>query len=542
MCMRVKFDDEFRTASQGAFPMLKFHSATYQKAARKLVVRFMIEAGEAKNFHDEQRKKVADIVAAMFKGIDSEVQYIRTYADEETVRTRIYAFFNEKNRMVYRYLGDDTVKVKVESDGIKVDLYFDTPTADFLEAGSLPEHLSEWLYYSFNPPSFVAVHRTGMPEKGSEEDDKVETAVFSGFSARLVDITVKEKIYERGNIGGIRQKPGYVADLTAPSEMAVVCGKVSGLSVREYRNKKFDPSAPKKQPEMLQMVRFSLDDTTGLMECVCFPTPAKVPDLEKIQNGDTVVCLGKAGLSAHTGAISVAVNAVFRCEIDYDSLKVVNTRPVPSKYRCIKPEAYVAPEVLKSSLIAYAEDDGEKKRGEDTVPRGLLGKTFVVFDFEATDANMSAVPIELAALKIVDGVPTETFGSLLDPGIPIPAKITSITSITDSMVEGKPSIIDVLPDFYKFTRGAVLVGHNVDGYDFPLLRKYADKEGYLFDNETCDTLLLARRYIGEVHRFSLEELTKHFGIYHANAHRAMADVYATADLLKILYRRMESGN
>ena len=173
MCMRVKFDDEFRTASQGAFPMLKFHSATYQKAARKLVVRFMIEAGEAKNFHDEQRKKVADTVAAMFKGIDSEVQYIRTYADEETVRTRIYAFFNEKNRMVYRYLGDDTVKVKVESDGIKVDLYFDTPTADFLEAGSLPEHLSEWLYYSFNPPSFVAVHRTGMPEKGSEEEDKV---------------------------------------------------------------------------------------------------------------------------------------------------------------------------------------------------------------------------------------------------------------------------------------------------------------------------------------------------------------------------------
>ena len=82
----------------------------------------------------------------------------------------------------------------------------------------------------------------------------------------------------------------------------------------------------------------------------------------------------------------------------------------------------------------------------------------------------------------------------------------------------------------------------MDGYDFPLLRKYADKEGYLFDNETCDTLLLARRYIGEVHRFSLEELTKHFGIYHANAHRAMADVYATADLLKILYRRIESGD
>lgn len=352
---------------------------------------------------------------------------------------------------------------------------------------------------------------------------------------------MKEKIYERGNVGGIHQKPSYIADVTTPADTAVICGKVSGLSVREYRNKKFDPSAPKKQPEFLQMVRFSLDDTTGLMECVCFPTPAKVADLEKIRNGDTVVCLGKAGLSAHTGAISVAVNAVFGCEINYDSLRTVNTRPVPSKYRRVFPQKYVAPEIMPDSLVEYAEGDEAAKKN-DAVPRGMLGKTFVVFDFEATDKNMSAEPIELAALKIVDGVPAETFSSLLDPGMPIPPFISKLTGINDEMVAGKPSIVDILPDFYKFTRGAILVGHNIDGYDFPLLRKYSDKEGYLFDNETCDTLLLARRYFAELHRFSLEELTSRFGIRHTDAHRAYADVYATAEILKLLYKRMEEDS
>lgn len=538
--MRVNFDDEFRKASQGAFPMLKFHSATYIKAGKKLTVRFMIEASAAKNFDSDMQRRVSETVAKMFDKIATAVEYIRTYADDETVRTQIYAFFNKTNRMAYRYLSDDTVKIAVGDEGIKVNLFFDDPTADFLESAKVREQLTEWLYYCFNPPAAVAIRRTGKPsDEVPVEGAPARKREFAGFAPRLIEIALGERIYERGNIGGINQKPGYIADLTSPADLVVVCGKVSGVSMREYRNKKYDPSAPKKQPETLQMVRFSLDDTTGLVECVCFPTPAKVADIERLRNGDTVVCTGKAGISAHTGAISVAVNAVFRCTIDAESLKTVKTRPVPSSYSCIKPQAYVPPQVLKGSLVAYAEDAPEKKT-DDPVPAAMLGKTFVVFDFEATDSNMSAVPIELSALKIVDGAPTETFGSLLSPGMPIPPRITELTGINDKMVDGMPSITDILPDFYKFTRGAVLVGHNIDGYDFPLLRKYADKEGYLFDNETCDTLLLARKHFTELRRFSLEELTKHFEIYHADAHRAMADVYATAEILKLLFRRMES--
>ena len=43
-------------------------------------------------------------------------------------------------------------------------------------------------------------------------------------------------------------------------------------------------------------------------------------------------------------------------------------------------------------------------------------KTFVIFDLETTDLKTeSAEIIELAALKVVDGVPTETFQTLIKP-------------------------------------------------------------------------------------------------------------------------------
>ena len=84
----------------------------------------------------------------------------------------------------------------------------------------------------------------------------------------------------------------------------------------------------------------------------------------------------------------------------------------------------------------------------------------------------------------------------------------------------------------------MLVGHNISSYDFPLLNKYAQAEGYIFDNELEDTLLLARRYIPEARHVGLEALTKMLGITHIEAHRAMGDVFATVELLRVIAERI----
>lgn len=229
-------------------------------------------------------------------------------------------------------------------------------------------------------------------------------------------------------------------------------------------------------------------------------------------------------------APSYALNAMFRAKIDYSSIQAAASKPVPARYSVLKPVPYSEPEVKKSLF-----DDGEEK----PVPEYFKGKTFVVFDFEATGLDIASIePIEIGAAKIKDGKVTETFTTLLDPKCHIPDEVAEKTAITDDMVRGMPTFKEVLPDFYKFTRGAVLVGHNISGYDFPLLSKYASAAGYTFDNELEDTLILARRYLPEARHAGLEALSRTFGITHVNAHRAMGDVFATVEVLRIIAERI----
>ena len=223
------------------------------------------------------------------------------------------------------------------------------------------------------------------------------------------------------------------------------------------------------------------------------------------------------------------INAMFEADIDFDSIHLTSVKPVPEKYTTIFPQKYVDNTVKSLLDIGKVEE----------ISPYFKGKTFVVFDLETTDVKTDlAEIIELSALKVVDGVPTETFSTLVKPTASIPERITEITHINNAMVLDAPSIENVMPDFFKFAHGSILCGHNIAGFDFPIVARIAEKQGYVFDNELCDTLLLARRYLTELPNCKLETISKAFDITHDNAHRALSDVFATFGALKVIVSRM----
>ena len=65
---------------------------------------------------------------------------------------------------------------------------------------------------------------------------------------------------------------------------------------------------------------------------------------------------------------------------------------------------------------------------------------FIAFDFETTglDHHNDRI-IEVAAIKFVDGEITDRYVELVNPEMSIPAIITEITGISDSMVRSSPS-------------------------------------------------------------------------------------------------------
>lgn len=168
-----------------------------------------------------------------------------------------------------------------------------------------------------------------------------------------------------------------------------------------------------------------------------------------------------------------------------------------------------------------------------------LDTEYVVFDLETTGFSPNTEEIiEIGAAKVKNGQVVDTFDEFVNPGRPIPPRITELTSITDNMVEDADPIEKVLPRFYEFAGDAILVAHNA-AFDTSFVRKVAKRCGLAFDFCYMDTLELARCTVKGVKNYKLNTLTKHFGVKLENHHRASDDAIATAHVLLRLLANLE---
>ena len=157
----------------------------------------------------------------------------------------------------------------------------------------------------------------------------------------------------------------------------------------------------------------------------------------------------------------------------------------------------------------------------------------VALDLETTglDPRKDAI-IEIGAVRLRDGQIVDEYTQLVDPGVSLPPVITDITGIRPDQLFGMPSIRAVLPDFIRFVGSAPVIGHNVD-FDLNFLAP----QGTLRDNLRLDTLELAAVLVPRAARYSLGNLVNELGIELKQAHRALDDARATAQLYWRLWQR-----
>lgn len=97
--------------------------------------------------------------------------------------------------------------------------------------------------------------------------------------------------------------------------------------------------------------------------------------------------------------------------------------------------------------------------------------TYVIFDLETTGLSpVNDRIIEIGAVKMCGGKVTDSFSTFVNPQIPIPFNIESLTGISDSMVENAGTIEEILPEFLEFCKGAVMVAHNA-GFDVGFIKE-----------------------------------------------------------------------
>ena len=148
--------------------------------------------------------------------------------------------------------------------------------------------------------------------------------------------------------------------------------------------------------------------------------------------------------------------------------------------------------------------------------------------------------IEIGAVYIENNQVKDQFNELVKPNEIISEYITGITGITNEMVKDAAPIEVVLPRFIDFCRGLPLIGHNIEVFDYRMLRVKATRLGLKLENDTLDTLIIARKMLWNLPSRKLGDLCNHYGIDLLNAHRAYDDAYATSELFRFLRDEFET--
>jgi DNA polymerase-3 subunit epsilon len=177
----------------------------------------------------------------------------------------------------------------------------------------------------------------------------------------------------------------------------------------------------------------------------------------------------------------------------------------------------------------------------DELGTPLREVTFVVVDLETTGGAAQDCGItEIGAVKVRGGEVLGEFQTLVNPGAPIPPLVAVLTGITDRLVAGAPALAAVLPAFFEFARGAVLVAHNAP-YDTGFLRAACARHDLPWpDPVVLDTARLARHVVhrDEARNHKLATLAALFSSPVTPDHRALTDARATVHVLHALVERV----
>lgn len=162
-------------------------------------------------------------------------------------------------------------------------------------------------------------------------------------------------------------------------------------------------------------------------------------------------------------------------------------------------------------------------------------ESFVAIDLETTGVDASSDRIlEVAAVRIgSDGTITDSYSSLVQPGIPIPEFVSQLTSITDDDVRTAPQFDDIRDTFVDFVGSDPIIGHNVQ-FDLNFLRA----SGVSFSNDVHDTWVLSTMLLPHMPTHSLEPLVRALSLPLGTAHRAESDATATAHLFHYLRQQI----
>jgi DNA polymerase-3 subunit epsilon len=170
--------------------------------------------------------------------------------------------------------------------------------------------------------------------------------------------------------------------------------------------------------------------------------------------------------------------------------------------------------------------------------------SFQVVDVETTGGTHERGHriTDFAAVEVLGGEVVDEYKTLVNPGRRIPGMITSLTGITNEMVEGAPYFEHIADDIAERLHGSVFVAHNAP-FDWGFVSGELTRTlGDVPQVPRLCTVRMTRRLVPTLRHRNLDVVTRHFGVRVHDRHRAYGDALATARVfIRLLDEAMGRG-
>lgn len=506
----MNFDEEFLTQFGDKYKDLQLQSVMVKKSDGVCTITFL-SPSTAKELSDEQKQEIVEFLKERLalEHLSLKVKFRRAYVEEKLIRKAIVEFFANKYKLISAYLHDESFVIEISPIDVLVKIVVSARLENFFLEHKITAELAKFLKDNFLAEFVVTLE---ISEEIVDEVDieSVEIkATYKPVKRYSVEI-IKDCIGS-----GIQPKPEYISNIKSPKTGVIVAGFISKLTRHDFVRK----TGTKAGTEGV-FYTFEVEDEKGKIDCIIFCSKSKLKEMDALEDFMYMLLHGDVEKNKFSGKLTLKVDKMALAS------KVIEVEEAPQPKKTISSDVVVKVE----KLTTLSQDDmfGSKVEYNDNIK----DKSIVVFDLETTGLDVDNDQItEIGAVKIVDGEIKEKFSTLVKPTIEISREVTKVTGITNEMVADAPGIEYVIRDFYEFTRGCIVCGHNVIGFDWRFIKRYGQENGYNFDNETIDTLLLARKSGLKVTNYKLGTIVKYLGLTLEGAHRAWNDAYATAQVL-----------
>ncbi len=475
---------------------MKFKRATVDEG-RVIRLEFLVSHDDYSKLTDELRNKVLSICKEILPDrFKITVDYIIAVHDESTLIRLLLEHIRQERPNFYSLFAAVPIEVEYNNDLVTVTFTMEK----FLHEYSVESELDKELISFLDTVVLEEVDIVYVEVPNSEEKE-VKRTEYVADTIRTIPVQ-PIKMYTRNEFGSVR----YIYDVKdKPVSAVTVCGKVSGVKSRYIE--KIDKT----------VYSCMLNDTTASIKVKYFGKANKNFRWEDVFVDDAMLMInGSIQYDKFDNDLILSAYRIASCEADFTGVDVKNNfNREYSDYRFIFPKP--CQNVEQTNLLDNEEADER-----------LLNNTYCVFDLETTGLNPYGDEIiEIAAIKIEKGEFTEQFNTFVRPSKPIVDRIIELTGIKNEDVAFAPQPADVLPDFYKFSKDCIFVGHNITNFDIPLLNFNAAKVRYEFNNDAIDTLVMARNILGGS-KNKLGDVCEKLKIPLVGAHRAINDVMANA--------------